>query len=47
MEVNGRKVWICLAKGCNGTYTGYFSSVLELINTHVMNFITWVLGGSC
>ena len=40
MEVNGRKVWICLAKGSNGTYTGYFLSVVESINTHVMNFVT-------
>jgi hypothetical protein len=39
MEVNGRKVWICLARGSNGSYTGYFSSVMELINVQVMNFV--------
>jgi hypothetical protein len=39
MEVNGRKVWVCLARGSNGSYTGYFSSIMELINVHVMNFV--------
>ena len=39
MEVNSKKVWICLAKGSNGNYTGYFSSVVEPINTHVKNFV--------
>jgi hypothetical protein len=39
MEVNSRKVWICLAKGSNGNYTGYFSSVVESINNHVKNFV--------
>ena len=39
MEVNSRKVWICLAKGSNGKYTGYFSSVVESINDHVKNFV--------
>jgi hypothetical protein len=39
MEVNGRKVWICLARGSSRKYTGYFSSVMELINIHVMNFV--------
>jgi hypothetical protein len=38
MEVDGRKVWICMARGSNGKYTGYFSSILELINTHITNF---------
>ena len=36
MEVNSRKVWICLAKGSNGKYTGYFLSVVESINDHVI-----------
>ncbi len=40
MEVNGRKVWICLARGSSGKYTGYFSSIMELINTHVVNFVS-------
>ncbi len=39
MEVNSRKVWICLAKGSNGNYTGYFLSVVEPINNHVKNFV--------
>ena len=39
MEVNSKKVWICLAKESNGNYTGYFSSVVEPINTHVKNFV--------
>jgi hypothetical protein len=39
MKVNSRKVWICLAKGSNGTYTGYFFSVVESINNHVKNFV--------
>jgi len=39
MEVNCRKVWICLAKGSSGKYTGYFSSVVESINVHAMNFV--------
>jgi len=38
MEVNSKKVWICLAKGSNGNYTGYFSRVVA-INTHVKNFV--------
>ena len=40
MEVKGRKVWICLVRGSNRKYTGYFSSVMESINNHVMNFVT-------
>ena len=39
MEVNSRKVWICLAKGSNGNYTGFFLSMVEPINTHVKNFM--------
>jgi hypothetical protein len=39
MEVNGRKVWICLARGSSGSYTGYFSSVMESINVHITNFV--------
>jgi hypothetical protein len=45
MEVNGRKVWMCLARGTSGKYTGYISSVMELINTHVMNFVACFTGG--
>jgi hypothetical protein len=39
MKVDCRKVWICMARESNGKYTGYFSSVVELINAHVMNFV--------
>ncbi len=39
MEVNSRKVWICLAKGSNGKYTGYFLSLVEPINIQIKNFV--------
>jgi len=39
MEVNSKKVWICLVKGSKGNYTGYFLSIVEPINTHVKNFV--------
>ncbi len=39
MEAKSRKVWICLAKGSNRKYTGYFSSVMETINDHVRHFV--------
>ncbi len=39
MEVEGRKVWICMARGSNGNYTGYFSSVVMTISTHITNFV--------
>ena len=39
MEAKSRKVWICLAKGSNGKYTGYFLSVMEAINDHVRHFV--------
>ncbi len=39
IEVNGRKVWVCLARGSNGSYTGYFSSVMESINVRITNFV--------
>ena len=39
MEVNSRKVWICLAKESKGNYTGYFSSMVKSINDHVKNFV--------
>jgi hypothetical protein len=39
MEAKSRKVWICLAKGSSGKYTGYFSSVVEAINDHVRYFV--------
>jgi hypothetical protein len=39
MEVNSKKVWICLGKGSNGKYTEYFSCVVEPINNHAKNFV--------
>ncbi len=39
MEVNGRKVWFYLARGSNGSYTGYFSSIIESIKDHVTNIV--------
>jgi len=39
MEVNSTKVWICLAKGSKGKYTGYLSSMVESINDHIK--ISW------
>jgi hypothetical protein len=39
IEVGGRKVWICMARGSKGNYTGYFSSMVTLISTHVTNFV--------
>jgi hypothetical protein len=38
-EAKSRKVWICLAKGSNGKYTGYFSSIVEAINDHIRYFV--------
>jgi hypothetical protein len=38
MEAKNRKVWICLAKGSNGKYTGYFSCVVDAINDHIRYF---------
>ncbi len=31
MEVKCRKIWICLARGSNGSYTGYFSVLWNLL----------------
>ncbi len=39
MELNGKKIWICLSTGTNGTKTGYFSSIIEEIREHVAAFI--------
>jgi hypothetical protein len=39
MELNRKKVWICLSTGTNGTTTGYFLSVIEEIREHVAAFI--------
>ncbi len=39
MEINNKKVWICLSTGLNGMSTGYFSSVVQEISEHVAAFI--------
>ena len=39
MEINIKKVWICLSTGSNGMSTGYFSSVVEDIKEHVAAFV--------
>ncbi len=39
MEINGKKVWICLSTGWNGMSMGYFSSVVQEISEHVAAFI--------
>ena len=39
MEINSKKVWICLSTGSNGMSTGYFSSVAQEISKHVAAFI--------
>jgi hypothetical protein len=40
MKVKKKKVWICLSKNTNGSFTGYFSSMVMKINDYVQNFIT-------
>ncbi len=35
MEINDKKVWICVSTGLNGMSTGYFSSVVQEISEHV------------
>ncbi len=51
MEINKKKVWICLSTGSNGMSTGYFSSIVEDIKEHVVAFdlcpgaqVYWWLG---
>jgi hypothetical protein len=39
MEINEKKVWICLLTGSNGMSTGYFSSVVKDIKEHVAVFV--------
>jgi hypothetical protein len=39
MELNNKKVWICVSTGSNGMSTGYFSSVVQEISEHVAAFI--------
>jgi hypothetical protein len=39
MDINDKKVWICLSVGPNGMSTGIFSSVVQEISEHVAAFI--------
>jgi hypothetical protein len=39
MEMNDKKVWICVSTGLNGRSTGYFSSVVQKKSKHVAIFI--------
>ena len=39
MELNNKKVWICVLTGSNGMTTGYFSSVIQELSEHVTAFI--------
>jgi hypothetical protein len=39
MEINEKKVWICLSTGTNGMSTGCFSSVVEDIKEHMAAFV--------
>jgi hypothetical protein len=39
MEINEKKVWICLSTGSNGMSTGYISSVAKDIKQHVAAFV--------
>jgi hypothetical protein len=39
MEINEKKVWICLSMGSNGMSTGYFFSIVKDIKEHVAAFV--------
>jgi hypothetical protein len=39
MEINDKKVWICVSTGLNGMSTGYFSSMVQEISEHTAAFI--------
>ncbi len=39
MEINNKKVWICVSTGSNGMSTGYFSSRVQEISKHIAAFI--------
>ncbi len=40
MEINDKKVWICVSTGLNGTASGYFSSIVQEISEHIAEFVT-------
>jgi hypothetical protein len=39
MEINNKKVWICMSTGSNSMSTGYFRSVEQKISEHIAAFI--------
>jgi hypothetical protein len=39
MEINDKKVWICMSTGSNGMSMGFFSSVVQEISEHIAAFI--------
>ena len=39
MEIADKKVWLCVVREPNGIHTGYFSSVVEEIKSHVAAFV--------
>ena len=39
MEINEKKVWICLSTGSNGMSTGYFLSIVDDIKEHMAAFV--------
>jgi hypothetical protein len=39
MEINEKKVWICLSMGSNGMSTEYFFSIVKNIKEHVAAFV--------
>ena len=39
MEIADKKVWLCVTRESNGIHTGYFSSMVEEIKSHVAAFV--------
>jgi hypothetical protein len=39
MEIADKKVWLCVVRESNGIHTGYFSSVVKEIKSHVAAFV--------
>jgi hypothetical protein len=44
MEIKKKNVWICLSENTNGSFTGYFFSLVAEIKDYGQNFITWPAG---
>ena len=40
MELNNKKVWICVSTESKGMTTGYFFSVVQELSEHVAALIT-------